>query len=188
VTYWSTIRSNGTDYIPPSDGEEYNNPIDRGGLSFDYSINTCPCTITVPGTMAYYAAKKSWDIYHHTAPMLPHFPWDDDPGPMVRTTEHHRSHTHQSARLLRKLPWDDDPCPSPLIYPPGSPWVTRCSRTPDTAYLTASGGEEDILSIGEDYRRCIPSLSVHVRSRHLMKQKTTLPNAPGIRIIRQHER
>jgi hypothetical protein len=106
-------HSHGAEYFPPPYDEGDDNPIDRGGQSlYILPLPKTLCTRTAIGTATDCTATRSQKDHHQAARMLPHLPWDDDPGPLARTTNHHRDTYHPSARVLSHFPWDDDPGPS----------------------------------------------------------------------------
>jgi hypothetical protein len=129
---------------------------------------------------------------------------------MLEYGEHHWVRTHPSTRLLPQLPWDDDPGPITPMYPPETPCVTRRFRTPGTEYITPSGVEKDAnridrggLASGIEYitptggevdanpvdrggLALAHSLSIFPCIVMVPgKQRTPLPNHPGILVIKQ---
>jgi hypothetical protein len=83
----------------------------------------------VPGITKDHSPKHSWDTYHQAARMLPYFPWDDDPEPMVGTHIHHWNTTHHAARVLSQFPCDGDPGTYPTMSLPGTTSIKKCSLT-----------------------------------------------------------
>jgi hypothetical protein len=105
------LHSHGAEYVPPPYDEGDDNSTDRGGQSLEFTlpIPIFPGTNIKTGTKTARPAKCPRANYDQAARMLPHFPWDDDPGPSESTTKHQRDIYHPAAQVLPYFPSDDDP-------------------------------------------------------------------------------